>query len=115
MHKIRRFYKKRKPEKHVWPLSRRNILVRRKDVTPEEFVALRDYQKFPVKLLRSREEPFRCGTPIFRAAEFVGPRRLSFEAKHKGYPLTNWKRKRLKASFMHRFTERRFLKNPRFF
>ncbi len=114
MHKARRFAKNRKPEHRTWSLPRRPVLVRRIDVTPEQFAALRDSRKFPARLFKAREEPFRCGTPMLRAAAFVGPPRPSVEDRHKGYPLTNWKRKRLNYLDSFRYMQRRIVKNPRY-
>lgn len=114
MNRARRRAKNRKPEKRIWSQRTRPVLVRRKDVSAEEFEALWNDRKYPPKLLKAREEPFRCGTPMLRAAEFVGPPRPSLESRYKGYPLTNWKRKRLEWSHSYRFFQRRFLKNPRF-
>lgn len=114
MHEARRFTKTRKPEKHIWLLPCRPVLVRCKDVTPKQFAALHDSRKFPPKLLKAWEEPFRCGTPLLHAAAFVGPRRPTIEETHKGYPQTNWKRKRLRASFLHRYFMRRVLRDPRY-
>ncbi len=114
MHAARLFAKTRKPVKRICSLKRRRLLVSRKDVTPEQFAALRDTRKFPLRLLKAREEPFRCGTPMLRAAEFVGPARPTVEDRHKGYPLTKWKRKRLRNSDSHRYFMRRILRNPRY-
>lgn len=114
MHSARRFSKARKPVKHIWSLPSRRILVSRKDVTSEQFSALHEYRKYPAELGKALEEPFRCGTPMLRAAQFVGPRRPTFEDSHKGYPLTNWKRKRLKNSFSHKYFMRRVLRSHRY-
>ena len=114
MNEARKFAKGRKPVKRIWSLPRRPVQVRRKDVSPEEFAALWNDRKYPPKLLKAREEPYRCGTMMLRAAAFVGPPRPSLESRHRGYPLTNWKRKRLEWSYSYRFLQRRFVKNPRY-
>lgn len=114
MNEARRFAKARKPEKRLFSLPCRPLLVKRKDLTPEQFSALHDYRKFPAKLLKARESTYQCGTMKLRAAGFVGPRRPSLEDRYKGYPLTNWKRKRLNASFSHRYFMRRILRDPRY-
>lgn len=114
MNRQRRRVKARKPATR-WSQRTRPVLVRRKDVSPEEFAALPIQQKYPPRLFKAHDEPFRCGTPMIRAAEFVGPPRPSLEASYRGsYPLTNWKRKRLKNSESHRYFMRRILRDPRY-
>lgn len=113
MNPARRHAKTRKPTTR-WSQRTRTVLVRRKDVTPEEFAALWNDRKYPPRLLKAREDPFRCGTPMIRAAEFVGAPRPSLEMRYRGYPLTNWKRKRLKNSESYRYFMRRVLRNPRY-
>lgn len=114
MNPARRFTKGRKPVKHNFSQDRRHVLVRRKDVSPEEFTALWNDRKYPPKLLKARDELFCCGTMWLRAKEFVGAPRPSLESCHRGYPLTNWKRKRLKNSQSHRYFMRRLLRDPRY-
>jgi len=113
MHPSRRYAKTRKPTIR-WSQRTRTVLVRRKDVSPEEFAALWNDRKYPPQLRKAREEPFRCGTPMIRAAEFVGPPRPSLESRHRGHPLTKWKIKRLKNSQNHRYFMRRVLRDPRY-
>ena len=112
MYQQRRHAKARKPTTR-WSQRTRPALVRRKDVTPEEFTALPIKLKYPPKLFALHDEPFRCGTPILRE-RFVGAPRPSLEARYKGYPLTNWKRKRLQNSENHRYFMRRMLRDPRY-
>lgn len=112
MNPARRYAKGRKPTLR-WSQRTRPVLVRRKDVTPEEFAALWNDRKFPPKLLQAREEPFRCGTPMLRAAEFVGPPRPSLESRYRGYPLTSWKRKRLHNSHSIRWFRRKLEQSKR--
>lgn len=114
MNEARKFAKGRKPVKRIWSMERRPVLINRKKVPPEAYEALPNSSKYPPKLLKAREEPYRCGTMMLRIAEFVGPPRPSLESRHSGYPLTNWKRKRLEWSHSYRFIQRRFLKNPRY-
>lgn len=114
MNRARRHAKGRRPVKRIWSQPRRPVLVKRSDVSAEEFAALPIQQKYPPKLFAVHDEPFRCGTPMIRAAEFVGPRRPSLEARYRGYPLTNWKRKRLKNSESYRYFMRRVLRDPRY-
>ena len=114
MNEARKFAKGRKPVKRIWSQRTRPVLVRRKDVTPEEFAALPIHRTYPPRLLKARDEPFRCGTMWLRAKEFVGPPRPNLESRHSGYPLTNWKLKRLYNSHSYRFFQRRLLRNPRF-
>lgn len=113
MHQQRRRAKTRKPTLR-WSQRTRPVLVRRKDVTPEAYAALPIEQKHPPKLFAVHEEPFRCGTMWLRAKEFVGAPRPSPESRYRGYPLTNWKRKRLQNSQSHRYFMRRVLRNPRY-
>lgn len=113
MNSARRHAKVRKPTLR-WSQRTRPVLVRRKDVSPEEFAALPIQQKYPPRLFAVHDEPFRCGTPMIRAAEFVGPPRPSLESRHKGHPLTNWQRKRLHNSHSHRYFMRRVLRDPRY-
>lgn len=112
MDKARRHAKTRKPTTH-WSQRRRPVLVRRNDVTPEEFAALPIQKKYPPKLFAVHDEPFRCGTPMLRE-RFVGAPRPSLEVRYRGYPLTNWKRKRLKNSESYRYFMRRMLRDPRY-
>lgn len=114
MNRARRHAKGRKPEKRIWSQRTRPALVRRKDVTPEEFAALPIQRKYPPKLFAVHDEPFRCGTPMLRAASFVGPHRPSLESRYRGYPLTNWKRKRLESSESMSYFRRRVLRDPRY-
>lgn len=109
----RRHAKTRKP-RFRWSKPYRRVLVRRKDVTAEEYAALPIQQKYPPKLFAVHDEPFRCGTPMIRAAKFVGPPKPSIESRYRGYPLTNWKRKRLNYLDYYRYMQRRFAKNPRY-
>ena len=113
MNRARRHAKSRKPTLR-WSQRTRPVLVRRKDVTPEEFAAQPIHQKYPPKLFAVHDEPFRCGTMILRAKEFVGPPRPSVEARARGYPLTNWKLRRMQNSQNHRYFMRRILKDPRY-
>lgn len=114
MNEARKFAKSRKPVQRIWSLPRRPVVVRRKDVTPKEFEALQANRKFPPRLFKALEEPFRCGTPFVRAAEFVGPPRPCLVSRNKGYPLTNWKRKRLECSHSYKYFKRRVLRDPRY-
>lgn len=113
MYQQRRHAKGRKPTLR-WSQRTRPVLVRRKDITPEAYAALPIQQKYPPKLFAVHDEPFRCGTPMLRAGQFVGAPRPSLEARYRGYPLTNWKRKRLKNSESMGYLRRRVLRDPRY-
>lgn len=112
MNPARRRAKTRKPTLR-WSQRTRSVLVRRKDVTPEEFAALPIQKKYPPKLFAVHDEPFRCGTPMLKE-RFVDPPRPSLEVRYRGYPLTNWKQKRLKNSESYRYFMRRVLRDPRY-
>lgn len=99
MNEARRFAKGRKPVKNIWSQRRRPVLVQRKDVTPEAWDYVPVWKKYPKRLLdQVNKGP--CMTLTLRASAsqqtFVGPPKPA--RKHKGYPLTNWKRKRLNAA-----------------
>ena len=99
MNEARRFAKGRKPVKNIWSQRRRPVLVQRKDVTPEAWDSVPVWQKYPKRLLEEvNKGP--CMTLMLKAAAmkrtFVGPPKP--ERSNNGYPITNWKRKRLIAA-----------------
>lgn len=101
MHDARKFAKGRKPVKRIWSQRRRSVLIRRNDVSPEAWDAVPVWRKYPKRLLDELNNG-PCMTLSLRAAErtwiFVCPHAPSLEPRHRGYPLTNFQRKRLQNS-----------------